>query len=119
MACFVSHDGIAVTQNKMLLTVNNNSASPITISEITIFYNAASPAGQGLSAIYSGGTLIWDDSATGSPVAISNFIQNESIEPGSSTALKMFFNNNIKINGTELISISFLENGCDEHTTNQ
>ena len=103
----------------MLLTVNNDSTSPITISEITIFYNSASPVGQGLTAISSGGTLIWDDSKFGSPVTVSDFSNNEPIGPGSSTALKLFFNKNIKINGTELISISFHENGCDDHTTNQ
>jgi hypothetical protein len=117
----VSHDGVAITQNKMLLTVNNDSASPITISEITVFYDASSPAGQGITAISSGGTIIWDDFESGSPVIISDFDEdkNESIPAGSSKALKLYFEKNIKVNGTELISISFLENGCDEHTTNQ
>lgn len=117
--CLVSFDGIGVTQNKMLLTVNNHSTSPITISKITIFYNAASPAGQGLTAIYNRVTIIWDGSESGSPITISDFEENISIAPGSSVPLKLFFDKNLKVNGTELISISFLQNGCDDHTTNQ
>ena len=101
----------------MLLTVNNNSDYPITISAITVFYDASSPAGQGLTAVYSGGTLIWDGSESGSPVTISDFLVNQPIEPWSSTALKLFFNKNIKVNGTELMSISFVENGCPVDTS--
>jgi hypothetical protein len=101
----------------MLLTVNNDSNYPITISSISIFYNALSPAGQGLTAIYSGGTLIWDDSITGSPITVSDFIITESIDPWSSTALKLFFEKNIKVDGTELMTIAFVENGCPLHNT--
>ena len=101
----------------MLLTVNNDSNYPITISEITIFYNSALPAGQGLTAIYSGGTLIWDDFAPGSPIAISEFLENEPIPPWSSTALKLFFEKNIQFNGSELMTIAFVENGCPLHDT--
>jgi len=108
----VSHDGVSITQNKMLLTVNNDSNYPITISGISIFYESSSPAHQGLTAIYSGGTLVWDDFEGGSPIAISDFLVSESIAPGSSTALKLFFEKNLKVNGTELMSISFVENGC-------
>jgi hypothetical protein len=115
--CFVSHDGVAITQNKMLLTVNNDSNYPITISSITVFYNASSPAGQGLTAIYSGGTLIWDDFASGSPVTISDFLVDQPIDPWSSTALKLFFDKNLKVDGTELMSISFIENGCPVDTS--
>lgn len=100
----------------MLLTVNNDSDYPITISAITVFYDASSPFGQGLTAIYSGGTLIWDDFKTGSPVTASNFLVNQPVAPWSSTALKLFFDKNIKMNGTELISISFVENGCPVDT---
>jgi hypothetical protein len=101
----------------MLLTVNNNSDYPITISAITIFYDASSPAGQGLTAIYGGGTLIWDGSVSGSPVTITDFLVNQPIDPWSSIALKLFFNKNIKVNGTELITISFVENGCPIDTS--
>ena len=117
IACFISHDGLAVTQNKMLLTVNNDSNYPITISEITVFYNALSPYDQGLTAIYSGSTLIWDGFKAGSPVAVSNFLVNKTIAPWSSTALKLFFSKNINFNGTELMTISFAENGCPIHDT--
>jgi hypothetical protein len=41
--CFISHNGVSITQNKMLLTVNNDSDYPITISQITVFYNVTSP----------------------------------------------------------------------------
>lgn len=115
--CFISHNGLSITQNKMLLTVHNDSNYPITISSMTIFYDATSPAGQGLTAIYAGGTLIWDDFRTGSPVTVSSFLVNEPIAPWSSVALKMFFEKNIKVTGTENIMISFVENGCPLHET--
>ncbi len=88
--CYVSHDGVAITQNKMLLTVNNDSNYPITISAISVFYDASSPAGQGLTAIYSGGTLIWNNSVSGSPITVSDFLVDQPIDPWSSTALKLF-----------------------------
>ena len=115
--CYVSHDGVAITQNKMLLTVNNDSDYPITISSITVFYDSSSPAGQGLTAVYGGGMLIWDDFMSGSPITVSDFLVNNPIDPWSSTALKLFFDKNIKVNGTELISISFVENGCPVDTS--
>jgi len=101
----------------MLLTVHNDSNYPITISNITIFYDSSSPAGQGLTAIYAGGTLIWDDFKVGSPATISSFLVNESLAPWSSVALKLFFEKDIKMNGTENIMISFVENGCPVHET--
>jgi hypothetical protein len=101
----------------MLLTVHNDSDYPITISNMTIFYDSISPPGQGLTAIYAGGTLIWDDFKTGSPVTISNFLVNAPIAPQSSVALKLFFDKNIKITGGENIMISFVENGCPLHET--
>lgn len=104
----------------MLLTVINDSNVPITISEITIFYKASQPAGQGLSEIWSAGNLIWDDFEPGSPVTVSDFLAdaNLTISSNSSMALKIYFAKIIQHDGTELISISFAENGCDEHTTN-
>jgi Flp pilus assembly protein TadG len=115
--CFISHSGISITQNKMLLTVHNDSDYPITISEMTVFYNNSSPSGQGLSTIYAGGTIIWDDFDTGSPVTISSFLVDEPIDPWSSVALKLFFQKKLKTNGTENIMISFIENGCPLHET--
>lgn len=117
IACYISHDGLSITQNKMLLTVHNNSDYPITISDITIFYDSTSPSGQGLSTVYASGTLIWEGFKTGSPVTISSFIVNEPIAPWSSAALKMFFEKNIKVTGMENIMISFIENGCPVHET--
>lgn len=115
--CFVSHNGLSITQDKMLLTVHNDSDYPITISGITAFYDATTPAGQGLTAVYAGGTLIWDSFKTGSPVTISSFIANEPIAPWSSVALKLFFEKNIRHTGMENIMISFVENGCPVHET--
>jgi hypothetical protein len=103
----------------MLLTVHNESDHPITISEITVFYTTFPPAGQGLAAIYAGGMLIWDDLTTNSPATISDFLVNEPIAPWSSVALKLFFNKNLKVNGSENIMISFVENGCPLHETSQ
>lgn len=103
----------------MLLTVHNDSNYPITISDMTIFYDPSSPSGQGLTAIYAGGTLIWDDFQNGSPITISDFLSSEPMAPWSSVALKLFFEKNLKINGTENIMISFVENGCPLHETAQ
>ena len=108
-----------MVKNKMLLTVHNDSNYPITIKEITVFYNASSPSGQGLAVIYSGGEIIWDQFVGGSPVTVSDFLISEPIEPGSSTSLKLFFNQNLKINGTENIMISFVENGCPIYNVTQ
>jgi hypothetical protein len=119
--CYISHDGVAVTGNKFLLTIHNDSNYPITMSEMTVFYNASSHPDQRLVAMYGDGTLIWsedfDEVKTGNPVTISNFIVNDPIEPWSSLALKLFFNTDIVENGTESIMISFVENGCPVHDT--
>lgn len=97
--------------------MHNDSDYPITVKSITIFYDATSPAQQGLTAIYAGGTLIWDDFKSGSPITISNFLFNEPIAPWSSASLKLFFEKDIKVNGTENMMISFVENGCPVHET--
>ena len=106
-----------MVQNKMLLTVHNDSDYPITIADMTIFYDASSPAGQGLTAIYAGSTLIWDDFKPGSPVTVTEFLVDHHIDPRSSVALKFFFEKSIKLTGTENIMISFVENGCPIHET--
>jgi len=119
--CFVSHDGVAITGNKFLLTIHNNSNYPITMSALTVFYNT-SHSDQRLVAVYGDGSLIWsedfDEIKTGSPVTITNFITNDPIAPWSNLALKLFFKNNIEKNGTESIMVSFVENGCPVHDTN-
>jgi Flp pilus assembly protein TadG len=115
--CFVSHAGLSVIDTRMLLTVYNNSAEPITINSITIFYNASSPAGQSLLAIYGGGTQMWSGSLAGSPVTVSTFLVNETIEPGGSLPLKFYFNKQVKKDGSENVVISFSENGCPIHET--
>lgn len=117
--CYISHEGLSITQNKMLLTINNDSNYPITIQSMTIFYDSTSPAGQALTAIYAGGTLIWDDLITGSPITISSssFIVNQPIAPWSSVPIKMFFEKSIRLTGMENIMISFVENGCPIHKT--
>ena len=102
----------------MLLTIHNNSKYPITISKLTIFYDSTSPAGQGLTVIYADGSLMWDDFEAGSPVTVSDFINDEEIEPWSSLTLKLFFEKNIRLTGTENIMMSFVENGCPLHDTN-
>ena len=117
IACFISHDGLAVVKEKMLLTVHNDSNYPVTISEITIFYNASSPAGQKLTTVYADGVLVWDQDITGSPVTLTNFLEPVTIDPWSSVALKVFFNKNLKVNGAENMMISFIENGCPIHGT--
>lgn len=119
--CYVSHAGLSITQNKMLLSVRNDSTSPITVASITIFYSASTPAGQGLTAIYADGVLIWDDLQAGSPVTInsSSFSANQPIAPGQSVAFKLFFEKNIQVTGMENIMISFVENGCPIHKTAQ
>jgi len=101
----------------MLLTVHNDSEYPITMASITVFYDSTSPSGQGLTAVYAGGVLVWDDFKTGSPVTISAFLTNEPIAPWSSVALKLFFDKNIRYTGMENIMISFIENGCPVHET--
>lgn len=115
--CYVSHNGVAITKEKMLLTLNNNSNYPITISDLTVFYNASSPSGQGLAAIYADGTLIWKGFISGSPVTVSEFLDDEEIDPWSSMALKLFFKKNIRVNGSENIMIRFVENGCPVYNT--
>ena len=115
--CYISHNGLSIIQNKILLTVHNDSDYPITISDMTIFYDSTSPAGQALAAIYADGTLVWDDFMSGSPITISTFLVTQTIDPWSSVALKMFFEKNIKLNGSENIMISFVENGCPVHET--
>jgi hypothetical protein len=101
----------------MLLTVHNDSDYPITFAGVTVFFNSSSPTNQGLVGIFGDGTLIWEGFTSGSPTTISNFLVNEQIGPWSTKSLKFFFSKNIKINGTENIMISFIENGCPIHNT--
>jgi hypothetical protein len=101
----------------MLLTIHNDSDYPITVDEIALFYNSSSPTGQGLTGILGDGELLWDGFKSGSPTIIADFPDNAQIEPWSSIALKFFFTKNVKINGTEYVMISFVENGCPIYGT--
>jgi hypothetical protein len=56
--------------------------------------------------------MIWEGFIPISPVSVQTFIVNAQLPPHTSKSLKFFFNKNIKVNGTEKIMISFVENGC-------
>jgi hypothetical protein len=115
--CHVSHTGISADQDRMLLTLYNESAYPITLKEVTVFYNASSPAGQAIAAVYSNEVLIWNQPLPGSPITISNLEGTTPIDPWSSMAFKLFFNKTLKVDGSENIIFSFVENGCPVYQT--
>ena len=84
----------------------------MTISQIQLYYNNGSPAGQYLKTITLAGGTIWSGNIPGSPAAVSTFTGNITINGGSSKVLEFLFNKNYKTNNTERILVTFAEGGC-------
>jgi Flp pilus assembly protein TadG len=114
IACDVRHSVLKLSPFGM--TIFNYGTVPVTIAEITIFYNNTSPAEQAITKIILGSSTneIWSGFRTGSP---ATFLQSELggdliIEPGSNRILETTFNKTYSPNDTERILVSFVENGC-------
>ena len=93
-------------------TIFNYGPSPITISQVQLYYNNGSPAGQYLRTITLAGGPIWSGSIFTSPATVSTFTGNITINGGSSKVLEFLFSQNYKTNGTERIIVTFAEGGC-------
>ena len=93
-------------------TIFNYGPSPITISQVQLYYNNSSPAGQYLQTITLAGGSIWSGSIFTSPATVSTFTGNITINGGSSKVLEFLFDKNYKTNGTERILVTFAEGGC-------
>jgi hypothetical protein len=94
------------------MTVNNNGQDDIHVSEITLSFNATTPYGQALVKAYSGNTLIWEGFQAGSPTTISLQGNEVQIDAMSNTTLMFQFGQDYSLDGSEQITVSFLENGC-------
>ena len=91
---------------------NYSAATTVHVSQIQIYWNPSSPAGQSLKQIYLGGILIWSSQSTSSPLVVNSFIGDVSIAPGTNKLLQVTFDKNYKDNGTEQILVNFSEPGC-------
>ena len=63
-------------------TIFNYGPAPMTISQIQLYYNNGSPAGQYLQTITLAGGTIWSGNIPGSPAAVSTFTGNITINGG-------------------------------------
>ena len=93
-------------------TIFNYGPAPITISQIQVYYNNGSPAGQYMSTLKLATITIWSSSLPGSPATVSAFTGDVTVGAGSSKVLEVSFNKNYKANGTERILVTFAEAGC-------
>jgi hypothetical protein len=93
-------------------TIFNYSPAPITVSQVQVYYNNGSPAGQYLSTINLAGTPIWSGNLPGSPATVSTLTGNVTINGGASKVMEFRFSKNYKINGTERFLVTFAEGGC-------
>jgi uncharacterized repeat protein (TIGR01451 family) len=98
--------------NPFGFTIFNYGPAPITISEVQVYYNNGSPAGQYLKTITLAGGTIWSGSISSSPATVTTFTGNYTINGGSSKVLELLFNKNYKTNGTERLLVKFAEGGC-------
>ena len=99
--------------NPFGFTIFNYSPSPITISEVQVYFNNSSPGNQYMQTIRLAGETIWSGSITSSPATITTFAGNITINSRVSKVLEIVFNQqNYKINGTERILVRFAEGGC-------
>jgi hypothetical protein len=113
IVCAVAHSAISQpASNQLAMTVYNNGQHDIHIEELTLTFNAATPYGQALMKVYSGNTLVWEGFQAGSPTTISLQGSNVQIDAMSNTTLLFWFGQDYSLNGSEQITVSFIENGC-------
>jgi len=94
-------------------SIFNYGPAPITISEVQVYYNNGSPAGQYMKALKLAGGTIWSGNTPGSPATVvSPFTGNITINGGSVKVLEVLFDKNYIANGTERILVTFVEGGC-------
>jgi len=98
--------------NPFGFTIFNYGPAPMTISEIQVYYNNGSPAGQYMKTITLAGGTIWSGNIPSSPATVTAFIGNITINGGSSKVLEILFDKNYKSNGTERLLVRFAEGGC-------
>jgi hypothetical protein len=113
MVCNVAHSAInQPANNRLAMTVQNNSQQAITIDEIELYFNTATPFGQALVKVYRDNTLIWEGFRAGSPTTISPQNGDVQIDANSSANLVFWFGQDYSPDGSEQINVSFAENGC-------
>lgn len=111
IVCDVRHSALKTSPFGMTV-YNNHPTVTLHVTQIQVYWNPSSPAGQALTQVSLGGVNIWSGSLTGSPALFTVFIGDISIGPNSNELLQVSFNKNYKSNGLEQILANFAENGC-------
>jgi hypothetical protein len=113
IACDPRHSALKTSPFSMTI-FNYSLTYSITISQIQIFYNSTAPGSQYIKSLSLGGIKIWTSPppSTASPATFTAFIGSVVINPGGNKILIPTFNKTYKVNGTERVLITFVENGC-------
>lgn len=109
VACDVRHSALKTAPFSMTI-FNFSSTATISIAEIDIYYNNASP--QAITSLTFGGSPIWSGSISTNPGVFKTFSGSVSISPGSNAGLIVFFGQPYSANGTERITVTFNQIGC-------
>ena len=111
-----SHGPITVSGNSMVMTINNSTASVLTIDNIVVFWNHDKGHQTGddktlqLNSVTLG-TQVWSGSSNGPSVTI-NPSGTTTIPTGPSTLIFTFHQSYDNLDGTEEILINLLSPGC-------
>lgn len=109
--CDVRHGVLKLSPFSMTI-FNQSPNTTILITQIQIYWNPSSPAGQYLSQLTLGGVTIWSGNTTATPAVFSVFTGDMTLGPNSSKLLSVSFDKSYKDNGTEQILVSFAEYSC-------
>jgi len=110
--CDVRHSAMKTSPTFSMTVYNYSPSATIHISTLTITFNASPSIQHALNSITFGGVTIWSGAQTTSPFVLSTFSGDVSIGPGNSKLLQMNFNKTYTPDGSEHLTLSFLENGC-------
>lgn len=111
IVCDVRHNPLKTSPFGMTI-YNNHPTVTLHVTQIQVYWNPSSPAGQSLDQVSLGGVTIWSGSLSGQPSLFTTFSGDVSIGPNSNKLLQISFNKNYKSNGLEQILVNFAENGC-------
>jgi Flp pilus assembly protein TadG len=112
IVCDVRHNPLKTSPFGMTI-YNNHPSVTLHITQIQVYWDPSSPAGQALEQVSLGGVTIWNGTPlTGSPALFTIFSGDISIGPTSDKLLQVSFSKNYKSNGLEQILVNFAENGC-------
>lgn len=111
IVCDVRHNELKTAPFGMAI-YNNHPTVALHITQIQVYWNSSSSAGQAITSVSLGGVTIWTGSLTGSPALFTVFTGDVSIAPNSNKLLQISFEKQYRKNDLEQILVNFAENGC-------